>query len=157
MRNVYVVDSGFFIEGINVNISDVYTTSHVEKEIKSYIARIRIESLKSQGLKIVEIDDKDIDNIKKRLNCKNLSDTDISLIALCFKLREKGYNPVLITNDYSLQNIAKILGFEVLGIGSKRIRKVYFPIKYCKNCKIYYSDDEKFCKNCNSKLIIKYI
>ncbi len=158
MKRAFVLDSGFFIENIDINIrGEIYTTRNVESEIKSLIAKARFESLKYNGLNVICIEDNEIKKFKGKLKRYKLSDTDISLIVLCLKLRDKGYEPILVTNDYSLQNVAKIFDIKFIGIGSKKISKEISIKKYCINCKIYYNYDEKFCKKCKEKLVLKII
>ena len=45
-----------------------------------------------------------------------LSETDIELLALALELKSTGYNPQIVSDDYSIQNVATQLGIEFLAL-----------------------------------------
>ena len=63
-----------------------------------------------------------------------LSETDIELLALAMELKEGGYNPQLITDDYSIQNVATQLGIEFLALATFGIKRLLEWIRYCPAC-----------------------
>ncbi len=123
--NIYIVDSGFFIEYSGSELMfEVYTTNYVEREVKSHIAKMRFEYLKNiKRLKVITMSEKEVHEVFNEIKKpRHLSETDISLIALCLKFKKKGYNPILITNDRALQYVAKHLNIKILSIGGKFIK-----------------------------------
>jgi UPF0271 protein len=63
-----------------------------------------------------------------------LSDADQELVALALDLSQQGYSPVVLTDDYSIQNVAQRLSIEVRGVGQVGIRDVIEWETYCKAC-----------------------
>jgi UPF0271 protein len=88
-----------------------------------------------------------------------LSDEDIGLVALAFKLKRKQKNPFVVTDDYSMQNVLKIVGIPYRSVITEGINEVYGWIKICKGCKKKYPPEYIFdeCEICGTRIIKKRI
>jgi UPF0271 protein len=84
-----------------------------------------------------------------------LSDTDISIIALALMLKDKQpymNNIIIVSDDFSIANIARAIGIDVTFITNKGIKHIIKWIRYCKICKIYYYEELRVCRVCGNEL-----
>ena len=112
---VLILDTSAIIQGITpTSLSLSYTTPDVIQEIKVGYTRLKIESLiESKVLKIKapeEIYNQHIEKISFKMGEKqSLSKTDKSILALALNLKDEKKEPIIISDDYSIQNIASKL------------------------------------------------
>ncbi len=76
-----------------------------------------------------------------------LSDTDTELLALALEL-----DSVLLSDDYSIQNIARLIGVECVPVASKGIKKVWRWAYRCKGCGKMYTEAKAECGVCGHGL-----
>jgi len=148
-----VLDSSAFYAGIPFSSSEPsVTTSHVYNEIKHIkkdhdAVQILIET---RRLKISDPEHKFIitvnDAAKKSGDFPNLSQEDISIIALSLQL-----NAELITDDFAVSNVAKNLSIKVIPIMTSGIKKIVTWVYYCPGCKTDFSGTRN-CPNCGNRL-----
>jgi UPF0271 protein len=83
-----------------------------------------------------------------------LSSADQQLLALALDLSQHGYSPVVLTNDYSIQNVAQQLSIEVRGVGQVGIRDVIEWETYCPACHRRFPGEAKgnTCPMCGTPL-----
>ena len=83
-----------------------------------------------------------------------LSETDKQVLALAFELKIATGNPLIITDDYSMQNVAKRLGIEFASLATLGIRRVLEWIRYCPACHREYSANHASveCDVCGTQL-----
>jgi UPF0271 protein len=84
----------------------------------------------------------------------SLSRTDRSLLALALELMGRGYNSVLVTDDYAIQNVAEKLGLAYKSYIEKGIRRRYEWRLICPGCLRQYSVSStiEVCPVCGSTL-----
>jgi UPF0271 protein len=68
-----------------------------------------------------------------------LSETDKQVLALALDLRTLGFVPQIVTDDYSIQNVAKRLGIEFTSLATFGIRRVLEWMRYCPACHREYA------------------
>ncbi len=68
-----------------------------------------------------------------------LSETDKQVLALALDLKASGFIPQIVTDDYSIQNVAKRLGIEFTSLVTFGIRRVLEWIRYCPACHREYA------------------
>jgi UPF0271 protein len=68
-----------------------------------------------------------------------LSETDKQVLALAWDLKVSGYIPQIVTDDYSIQNVAKQLGIEFTSLATFGIRRVLEWMRYCPACHREYA------------------
>lgn len=154
MSNKIFVDSIFFIEDLEIDSDEIYTTQSIIEELKSLKSKLRFEALKER----IRLHDprketiKEIIRIAERLGEPGLSKADIDLLASAYEFFKKGYDVTIVTNDFSIQNIAFYLKMKCKSIG-KNIEEFIEWIYYCKNCK--RTSRKKFltCPYCGSSEI----
>nr|MDO8135922.1 hypothetical protein [Candidatus Njordarchaeum guaymaensis] len=95
-----------------------------------------------------------VDETSENVGETSLSRTDRSLLALALELKGMGYNPVLVTDDYALQNVAEILGLAYKSYIERGIRRRYKWRFVCTGCLREYgpSSTISVCSICGSKL-----
>jgi UPF0271 protein len=83
---------------------------------------------------------------KKSGDFSNLSDEDISTIALSLQL-----NAELVTDDFAVSNVAKNLNIKVIPVMTTGIKNVVTWKYYCPGCGINFSKVTE-CPKCGNKL-----
>ena len=68
-----------------------------------------------------------------------LSETDKQVLALALELKTTACEPQIVTDDYSIQNVAKRLGIEFTSLATFGIRRVLEWIRYCPACHREYT------------------
>jgi UPF0271 protein len=83
-----------------------------------------------------------------------LSETDIQLLTLALELKMQGEKPEIVTDDYSIQNVAKQIGIDFYALATFGIRRLLEWIRYCPACYREYPINSSFsdCKICGTEL-----
>ena len=102
--------------------------------------RIRVSSPSASSLKKVR------EESEKTGDSRRLSEADKELLALALDL---GYE--LLTDDYSIQNLARVLGVPARGMDQKGIAEVFEWQARCKGCGKVFSTDVRTCDICGSE------
>ncbi len=68
-----------------------------------------------------------------------LSEADKQVLALALELKIAVCNPSIVTDDYSIQNVAKRLGIEFTSLATLGIRRALEWIRYCPACHREYA------------------
>ncbi len=83
-----------------------------------------------------------------------LSEVDLEVLALALELKASGQAPLIVTDDYSIQNVADQIGVEFASLVTFGIRFRQHWIMYCPACFRKYPSDYKNenCQVCGTKL-----
>ncbi len=83
-----------------------------------------------------------------------LSETDKQLLAVALQLKVSGRIPQIITDDYSIQNVATKLGIEHSSLATYGIRRLLEWVRYCPACHKEYPADyaSTKCEICGTEL-----
>ncbi len=83
-----------------------------------------------------------------------LSWADRQVLALALELKDTGLNSQIVTDDYSIQNVADLVGVEFTSLMTYGIRYRLYWIKYCPACHRKYrsSFQHKHCEICGTEL-----
>jgi UPF0271 protein len=83
-----------------------------------------------------------------------LSDVDLQVLALALELKSAGNEPLIVTDDYSIQNVANQLGLEFAPLMTYGIRFRLHWIRYCPACRRKYPPDYRHrkCEVCGTEL-----
>ena len=148
-----VLDSSAFYAGIPFSSNEVGNiTSLVYNEIEHIkkdhdAVQILIET---KRLTVNEPEDEfitaSIDAAKKSGDFSNLSDGDISTIALSLQLGAE-----LVTDDFAVSNVAKNLNIKVIPVMTDGIKNVVTWKYYCPGCKTNFSKVTE-CPRCGNRL-----
>ena len=148
-----VLDATSFYAGIPFSSQEQsFTTPLVFEEIKhikkSHDAVQALIDL--DRLKIIEPDQENtnfvLEKAKNTGDLSELSKEDVSVLALCVQL-----NGELVTDDYTVSNVAKHLNLKVIPIMTKGISKILDSVYICPACNKVFEKISN-CPICGSKL-----
>jgi UPF0271 protein len=149
---IYVLDTMAFLTQSGFSMKDeLYTVSGVENELRRVSDKDQFGLLINAGLTVREPDQKYINKITETARStgddKRLSFVDISLLALALELKA-----ILVTDDYSQQNVASELGIPFQGVEEKGITQVWTWELRCKGCGRRFEEKYESCPVCGSEL-----
>ncbi len=163
-ENFKVLDASAFIGGYQPTDKYNFTISEVTEELKDIQSKMIMKNaLKDEILKIVEPDLESMNTvettIKQSGDILRLSKTDKKLLALAIHIKKAHGNVILITDDYSIQNVSKLLEIPFKTVLTTGIQRIYGWKKVCKGCKKEYADEYSFddCEICGSPIFKKRI
>jgi endoribonuclease Nob1 len=83
-----------------------------------------------------------------------LSETDLQILALALELKSEDHDPQIITDDYSIQNVATQIGIDFASLATLGIRRLLEWIRYCPACHREYPAKHNFkeCLICGTAL-----
>ncbi len=102
--------------------------------------RIRVSSPSERSLKKIR------EESEKTGDSRRLSEADKELLALALDL---GYE--LLTDDYSIQNLARVIGVPARGMDQKGIAEIFEWQAKCKGCGKVFGADVRTCDICGSE------
>jgi UPF0271 protein len=150
---VYILDSSaiFLRKGI---YPSMLTVSKVLGEIRD------VESKDYLSFLDIKVRDPKVESVeevrevsRKTGDLYKLSETDLCLLALALELKKEGRDPVVVTDDYSIQNVARVFGIKIDSIFQKGIREKLRWVRICKGCGRRVEEGE-FCPVCGSEVHI---
>ncbi len=161
-KRVIVLDTSAFVAGFDPFSleEEQMTVPKVEEEIqRDSMAKTRFETAVENGrLKVKAPSEEFVRRVKapasKVGDTFKLSGTDMQLLALALELIESGYKPQIVTDDYSIQNVATQMGVEFLALATFGIKRLLEWIRYCPACRKEYPTDcaTKECQICGTEL-----
>lgn len=136
-----------------------YTTPSIIQELKGgnlFICRIE-SSIESGSLIVKEPSKSSLERIDRTCQLLGeqveLSEADRSLLALAYELKDKGYQPTILTDDFAIQNVSEYLGMNYKALATKGITKLLGWIIYCPACRKKFEDPGlKICRICGTLL-----
>jgi UPF0271 protein len=82
-----------------------------------------------------------------------LSKADTGVLALALELRTEGKAPVIVSDDYAVQNVAEGIGIAYQSLATLGIREKFNWTYYCPACyRRYDQADFQVCQICGTKL-----
>ncbi|HJU58405.1 MAG TPA: hypothetical protein VJ583_01540 [Nitrososphaeraceae archaeon] len=156
--DIFILDSSAFYAGFYRSINlKFYTTTTIMEEIKHILnTSLTLDLLISSGVLVIQ--DPVIESINKIIDIahhtgdiKKLSKADISILSLAYQM-----NKTLVSDDYSIQNVAKFLGIKTISLGNKGIVKLRKWKNFCKTCRKQYPPYIKECTICGNPTKRKY-
>jgi UPF0271 protein len=161
-RRIVVLDTSAFLAGYDpfAASTEQVTVPKVEEEIlRNSMVKMRFQTAVESGKVKVRAPTQEFSFAAKASACKvgdsfKLSETDMQLLSLALELKEQGYTTQIVTDDYSIQNVAKQLGIEFLALATFGIKRLLEWIRYCPACHKQYPANSKFkeCQICGTEL-----
>ena len=135
-----VLDASAFIAGIDslAHEGEAYTTRRVAEELKSRKLKDRLKMLLSLGrIRLREPERHYLEAVEEASastgDFPKLSEADISILALALQLRDEGFSPTIVSDDYAVQNVAEHLGLKYEALTGKIKVKARW-LTYCSAC-----------------------
>jgi len=161
-RKILVLDASAFIAGFDPLSIDVEQCSvpMVETElVADTLPWVRFRTAVESGkLKIKEPSVYFLDRVKESSKKVGdvlfLSEADLQVLALAMEIKGSGEEPLIVTDDYSIQNVANKMGVEFASLMTFGIRFRFDWILYCPACHRKYPSDYKLksCEVCGTEL-----
>ncbi|WP_297980097.1 ribonuclease VapC [uncultured Methanobrevibacter sp.] len=160
----YVLDASAFINGFEPKTKYNFTVSEITDEVKDLKSRIMLNQAIDEGKIIIrEVSDDFLIELDRIIadsgDDLRLSEPDKNLLALALSLLDEGKNIKVVTDDYSMQNVLKILEIPYSSIITDGIKGVYNWVKTCEGCKKEYPSDYPYedCEICGSRIFKRRI
>jgi UPF0271 protein len=161
-KRVIVLDTSAFVAGFDpFSISEEeYATPMVKEEIsENSMSWIRFKTAIDSGkLKMKSPDRSFLEQVKASATAVGdaffLSDADLQVLALALELKTQGCSPLIVTDDYSIQNVANQMAIEFTSLATFGIRFRLSWIRYCPAChkKFPANYKSKTCDICGTEL-----
>jgi UPF0271 protein len=157
---VLILDTSALIMGLDpLGLQlDTYSVPEVAEELKlqtgpsyrlnvsSSSGKLRIQTPTAEALRMVV---EKANSLGDRLV---LSKTDSSILALALDLQREGKIPIIVSDDYAVQNVAEGIGLTYQSLSTYGIRQKFKWTYYCPACFRRYSNENKVCIICGTKL-----
>lgn len=161
-KKIVVLDTSAFVAGFDpfsIN-EEQYTVPMVREEIReNSIAWIRFKTAVDNGkIKVVTPDTAFLDKVKTSATAVGdtvfLSEADVQVLALALELKTEGHPTLMVTDDYSMQNVANQMNVQFTSLATFGIRFRLQWMRYCPACHKKYPPDYKFktCQICGTEL-----
>jgi UPF0271 protein len=159
---VIVLDTSAFLAGFDpFSLSEEQVTvPKVEEEIRrnSIISTRFRTAIENGKLKVKAPRPEFLKNVNvlatKLGDSYLLSEADTQLLALALEFQAEGCTPRIVTDDYSIQNVATQMGIEFLALATFGIKRLLEWTRYCPACHREYPANfsAKECLVCGTKL-----
>ena len=146
----YVLDTSVLYYGKDLPTGfELVITPGVARELGREGMSQRLELLMATRVRVSSPSERSLRRVKEGSemtgDSRRLSDTDKELLALALDL---GYE--LMTDDYSIQNVARSMGIPVRGMDQKGIAEIFEWQAKCKGCGKLFPADVRVCDVCGS-------
>ena len=160
----YILDASAFINGFEPKGQFNFTVSEITDEVKDLKSKILLDQAIEEGKIIIKEPKEEFiqelnEIISESGDDLRLSQADKKLLALALDLRSENENINVLTDDYSMQNVLKIMDIPYDSIITEGIKGVYNWVKTCEGCKKEFDADYPFddCEICGSKVFKRRI
>ena len=148
----FVLDTSAILSGKDLSSdNELYSSPKILDELKHGRMRRRLDYLIESGLKVMSPTKEILDEVR---NCASetgdiarVTEADIEILSLAKEL-----DAVLLTDDYSIQNLATELEVKYQGIAQKGITETIKWRYRCKGCGRYWEKMQDSCPACGSEL-----
>jgi len=146
---VFVLDSSALFSMEDLPSEDIAVPPGVVDELRKY-KDPRVERW-GDLLRVSECTQRSVSKVKetalKSGDAGRLSDVDVSVIALAIDL-----GGVVLTDDFSIQNVCSIMKIEYRSVGTGGIKKVEKWNYRCNGCGKWYKEKMDDCPICGSSM-----
>ena len=157
-KQIFIIDTSAILSGkpIQLDNSSMVTTPAVSNELNPGGRDFRsFELLKEIGLLIYAPSKKAVNHVKKTAKKTGdetrLSIADIEILALAIDINnESDKEATILTDDYSIQNVASKLNIQFQAFSQNGITKKFKWVSRCQGCKRQFREPIKICPICGS-------
>lgn len=150
----YILDTSALLSGREFPDGELYAPPEVVGEmLPGGRMRRKMELHLEVRIKVMEPAPESVARIKKKAqetgDAGRISETDAHVLALALDL---GADAVILTDDYSIQNLAKVLGIKYHSMQMKGIKSVFRWEYVCAGCGRRYGELRRTCPECGSQV-----
>lgn len=157
-KQVFIIDTSAILSGRPIRFKNIklVTTPAVSNELNPGGRDFRtFELLKETGLMIYLPSKEAINQVKKTARDTGdearLSVADIEILALALGFnKDLDRKATILTDDYSIQNVASTLQIQFQAFSQKGITKKFKWVARCPGCKKQFSEITKICPICGT-------
>ena len=161
---VFIIDTSVILSGKPINLENAkfVTTPAISKEFSPGGRDYRnFQFLLEKGLDIHSPSQESIDKIKEASketgDINRLSVADIEILALAIDInRDNSKEAIILTDDYSIQNVAYTLKIKFQNFSQKRITKKFKWLCRCPGCGKRFSESIKICPICGTATKVSF-
>lgn len=152
------MDTSAVIAGFVPGITEVrqVTVQEVLDEAKDLCSKLELETAVDAGkISVIEPSEAALAEVRKKVSQTGdrVSKTDMKILALSLDILRAGDNPKLLTDDYAIQNLARMFGIRYQVVVMPGITKVIVWKVVCPSCGRTYNVKEAVCKVCGAALV----
>jgi len=155
---IYIIDTSAILSGIPINFNDtlMVTTSSIEMELKPGGRDYRtFQFLREKGLSLLSPSKKSKEKVNsisiKTGDIDRLSNVDIDVLALALDINLNDQKEaIILSDDYSMQNVADTLNITFENIGQPKITKRFKWGCRCLGCRKKFNENIKICPICGT-------
>ena len=154
---ILIIDTSAILSGKSLVLENIktVTTPGVSSELKPGGKDYQnFQYMLEKGLTVETPSTKSINKIQQKSketgDLGRLSKTDIEILALALDIKEKKQEPIILTDDYSIQNIADTLNIKYESISQHGIKKRFKWNYRCRGCGKKYTNETKICPICGA-------
>ena len=153
-RQYIVLDTTAFYAGVPyTNTSEnLVTTPDVISEVSNERTRSLIELSKVNVLQGTPENLRAVKEAAKRTGDAAMSKADLSVLALCLSIVEEGNEPILLSDDFAVENVASRLGIKARPLMTNGITTASEWVFFCPACGKKYGKQRLDCLVCGTKL-----
>ncbi|MEW5936202.1 MAG: hypothetical protein AB1665_00055 [Candidatus Thermoplasmatota archaeon] len=149
---MFVLDASALRSGRCLSVDgEMATTPKILEEVKRGNAGEMVQYLIEAGLKVFSPSRDALRAVSEAARewgeATRLSQSDIELLALALETRS-----TILTDDYSIQNMARVLGIDHMGIEQVGITEVWRWRAVCSGCRRVYDSPMRECPVCGSEI-----
>jgi endoribonuclease Nob1 len=157
-KKVFIIDTSAILSGKPIAITDatILTTPGVSDEFSPGGRDFRtFELLKETGLSIQSPSKAALTIVKQTAretgDDRRLSDADVEIVALALDVnKEPEQEATILSDDYSIQNVASTLHIKYQGFLHKGITKKFKWVSRCPGCGKQFDEITKICPICGT-------
>ena len=158
-QKIFILDTSAILSGKPICLDDskMVTTPGVSDELKPGGRDYQMfQFLKEKGLVIHAPSKKSIDEINivsaKSGDANRLSTADIEILALALDInKNEDAEASILTDDYSIQNVASTLNIKYQSFSQKGIKKKFKWQYRCPGCKKQFKETVTICPICGTE------
>lgn len=148
----FVLDTSAILSGKDLSAThELYSSPKILDELKHGRMRRRLNYLIESGLRIMSPSKEIIEMVKKIASetgdIARVTEADIEILSLAKEL-----DAILLTDDYSIQNLATELNIKYQGVAQEGITETIKWSYRCKGCGRYWKELHDSCPVCGSEL-----
>ncbi|MBN1861967.1 MAG: NOB1 family endonuclease [Candidatus Thermoplasmatota archaeon] len=157
-KKIYIIDTSAILSGKPIAICDAsfITVPGVSDEFRPGGKDFQtFELLKETGLTIHIPSKESMDSVKKTAqktgDDRRLSQADMEIVALAMDINKtQNQEAILLSDDYSIQNVASTLNIKFQGLLQKGITKKFKWASRCPGCGKQFNEMKKICPICGT-------
>jgi UPF0271 protein len=149
-----VLDTTAFYAGVPyTNTTEkLVTTPDVISEVSNERTRTLIALSKINVLQGSTANLRTVREAALRTGDNQMTQADLSVLALCLNLREEGNEAILLSDDFGVENVASALGIKARPLMTNGIKTAAEWIFFCPACGKKYQKMRVDCLVCGTKL-----